>query len=392
MRHIFHSFVAILLITIGALADTVVPTERVTNSVRVWADLANRDGEPIGHLRPQDTATWLASVPYYYEVRLQSGEVGYVAKSYTRRVPDQPVPAVQGDLQIHFINVGQGDSSLVICPNGQTILIDAGTTSDYSPDIVQAYLLDKIEPFGSDIDTLIVTHPDADHYNLIGDVLDGISVGQSYYVGNKSDYKSQTAYNWITKEPSKSKRLRFSDFDDHATPNPDINCGAANIWILAASVNSNSSRKNALSIVLMVRYGNFEAIMTGDATHATENVVLGRYAADWLNVDVLKIGHHGSLATSTSPAWASTLAPEVAIASAGNRYGHPRKEVVDRLRPFTKDGPVHNLISGESIGRGRYRYTEAPEQERIYNTASSGTIVVVSSGSGYTITTEASVP
>ncbi len=83
----------------------------------------------------------------------------------------------------------------------------------------------------------------------------------------------------------------------------------------------------------MIRYGNFEAMLTGDATHATENTILDRYTDTFLDIDMLKIGHHGSLATSTSAAWADTLSPEISVVSSGtrSRYGHPRFEVIDRL-------------------------------------------------------------
>ncbi len=292
-------------------------------------------------------------------------------------------------MEIHFIDVGQGDSSLIVCPNGSTILIDAGSTADASPSQVRDYLVDVIEPLGLDIDHLVVTHPDTDHYNLIEDLLEGIPVGRAYYVGTRSDYRYPSLYDWVRTEPGTSKRLQFSDFDSAGRPSVEMDCGDADVWVLAASVSAPHSWKNAMSVVLMIRYGDFEAIMTGDATHATENIIMGRYSASWLDADVLKIGHHGSLATSTSKTWADTIKPQIAIASAAynNSYGHPRKEVIDRLTPHTVDSDPHPMRSAtrRTSGGPRYNFSTEEETEGVYSTSVNGTNKIESDGSGFQV-------
>lgn len=384
MRLISLILITILLST-SAIADRVTPSDRVKQWASVWLDTTNRDDPPAYLLKPGDTLELLENVKYYYKVKLPDGQVGYVAKSYTTVISDTPQAATNGPLELHFTNVGQGDSTLIVCPNGETVLIDAGTLSGFPAEEVRSYLLDAIEPHGSDIDTLIVTHPDADHYNLLSEVLDDVPVGQAFYVGTKKTYASQTAYNWITTQPSSSRRLGFSDFDQETLPNQSMGCGDADIWILAASVNARKSPKNAKSIVVMVRYGDFEAILTGDATFDTEKVILSRYDHDWLNVDLLKLGHHGSRTTSTGQSWVDVLKPQIAIASSGieNSHGHPSKEVIDRLRNSTVSTTAHELMIGTGK-RGSYKFPIIPgETESIFNTASSGTIVVRSNGTGY---------
>lgn len=300
----------------------------------------------------------------------------------------QPLAA---PLSLHFIDVGQGDSTLITCPNGVSILIDAGSLSGRSPDEVREYLMNQIGALGGDIDHLIVSHPDADHYNLLQEVLDGVTIRRSYYVGVRTDYGDREVFDWLRNTPQTATHLTSSDFDREATPNPDIDCGAADVWILAAGVQSSASRKNAMSIVVMVRMGDFEAVVTGDATHATENMIMSRYTPAWLDIDVLRVGHHGSLATSTSPSWANMLTPRTAIVSAGfeNSFGHPRTEVIARLTPHTRRVAAHPFRDATINGGAgpKYRFTDHPAvREGVYSTATSRTIVVRTSGTGYTVT------
>jgi competence protein ComEC len=88
---------------------------------------------------------------------------------------------------------------------------------------------------------------------------------------------------------------------------------------------------NDLSVVMRIAYGEFAAVLTGDATALVEERMIRYYGAD-LQADVLKVGHHGS-ATSTTPAFLDAVRPAIAVVSAGrdNRYGHPHTVVVDRL-------------------------------------------------------------
>ena len=217
------------------------------------------------------------------------------------------------ELELHFINVGQGDSTLIVCPNGDRVLVDLGSVgglNNQKKKAVAKYIKDRLaDPSNPRLDVLVITHPDRDHYNLIekslgdvevGQVIIGGSIGQ-YTVGNfNSDFLQdfQSAGTLVSPPASTS--------DPEGTPSLLFECGpAVNIWILAANVPAGPGAPdnfvtNTPSIVLRVAHGDFETILTGDATFTTEQHILGEYSADFLEVDILKLGHHGSRATSTS--------------------------------------------------------------------------------------------
>jgi len=300
------------------------------------------------------------------------------------------LPAFADKLELHFIDVGQGDSTLVICPNGKTILIDAGSKPGPPHEMIRDYLDEQLDRHAHKVDTLVITHPDIDHFNILPDVLGDIPIGKIYMVGKKTDYKDAHFRTWISKfRPDSIKVLSPGYFDEKDHPNASINCGAAKVYILSAAVKSKTTKsnfvKNTLSIVLMVRFGTFDVILTGDATTETEEIILQRYPHDWLQAEVLKIGHHGSRITSTGDEWTSVVKPEVAIASAGEKsvHGHPSEEVVKRLEPFTKSAPEHTMVYS-SGNRNHYRWHKIENyKESIYSTAASGNIVITSDGQDY---------
>lgn len=298
------------------------------------------------------------------------------------------------ELSIHFLDVAQGDATLVTCPNGATILIDAGSKPLRAAvrARTRAYVLSQIAPLGGDIDYLILSHPDEDHYNLLQPVLAGVPIGRTYYVGDRHHYAIGQVFDWLSTAGSVNVHLGPGDFDPEATPNPAINCGDAHVWILAAAIQAPNDDKNTKSVTVMIRMGDFEAVITGDATFATETAIMSRYTPAFLDIDVLQVGHHGSASTSTSDLWAQTLSPRTAIMSAGllNDYGHPRRVVTTRLQPQTDPAAAHRyrdvIVRPQ---RPRYRFvTRQAFRDSIYSTSTSGTIVVRTGGTGYRLVTE----
>tara|TARA_R110000824_G_scaffold191913_3_gene373765 strand:+ start:3894 stop:5078 length:1185 start_codon:yes stop_codon:yes gene_type:complete len=387
VRVLFFLFSFSVAIALGsvAIADSVTPNDRIRNHLNV-RDIAARDGaRVIGKLRPGEKANYLGQEAHWFKVRLANGTEGYVHKSWSRLIPSAPLAGGQ-KLELHFMNVGQGDATLISCPNGQKILVDAGSLSGYSADDVRDYLLPLLTPVRK-IDVLVITHPDQDHYNLLEDVLGGVPVDFIYRVGEEDDYHS-SFWKWLDKQSATTKKLPSDYYDKTDAPNAKMECGAADIWIMAAGIKATASRKNAMSITLMMRYGDFEAVLTGDATFDTEKVILQRYSKDWLNADVLKIGHHGSSTTSTGDDWLEAIKPEIAIASAEykSRFAHPRKSVIERLEPYTKEVAPHAM----HIGSGRqpnYTYTDTENYtDGIYSTATNGNVIIRTDGSGYEIT------
>lgn len=377
-----------LLLSISAFSvDLVEPNDRVSTGLTV-REAPNSEADAIGSLQPGEQLPLLSSdTSYYYEVDFQ-GQSGWVSKGYARVIPEENT--VSSELRIAFLDVGQGDSTLISCPNGENILIDAGSLSGVGADAIRDQLLPRLNPNDNRIDTLIITHADADHYNRLEDVLDEVPVDQVFWVGTEQDYANYF-WDWFDDNLKPiSTHLTDTDLDSPNSPNTQIDCGEAEVYVIAAGVVATESRKNAASIVLMVRYGDFKAVFTGDATHDTEDFIMDRYSADWLDVDLLKMGHHGSLSTSTSEDWADALSPEISVVSAGyqNTHGHPRREVIQRLEPHAITAPEHGFSSATGK-RGNYTWHPVDDyEESIYSTTTSGYIQVTSDGNGWEVTTQ----
>lgn len=361
----------------AALEDTVTPNDRVFHRLNV-RDAPNSEASIIGYLTPEEEKPFISEAPYYYEIEYQNGQSGFVSKAYSIKLTTGNNQF--GPLTLHFIDVGQGDSTLIACPNGKNILIDAGSTSGVSADIVREHLVNALNHRELRIHSLIITHPDADHYNLLHDLLIDIPIEKAFWVGSRENYSNQIFRNWFFGENFLGNRIRLDAeyFDPEHKKNKEIDCGSTSIFILASGIQAERSSKNAMSIVLMLRDGSFSAILPGDATTDTENTILKRYSHDWLDVDLLKIAHHGSLSTSTSVFWANTLTPGISIVSAGenSRYGHPRLEILERLEPFAIKAQSHAIES--ATGKiGNYDFFYNPDYERaIFSTVTSGNIKV----------------
>ncbi|MFK5948911.1 MAG: MBL fold metallo-hydrolase [Methylococcales bacterium] len=384
MRHI--SLVILLTFVSSTLLAEIriAPSDRVKNYISV-KEAPESGTRIVDKLLKGQSATYLSDESHYYKVKLDNGSEGFVHKSWSKKLT---TTTNTGELEVHFIDVGQGDATLLTCPNGKSILVDAGSLSGYTSDQVREYMLPLLDRKERKIDTLVITHADRDHYNLIKDTLKNIPVGHTFYVGDHDDY-GYGMDDWLIAQSNKTN-LPSTYFDPENQKNASIDCGAASVYVLAANIQNNFSHKNTMSIVLMVRYGDFEVVLTGDATKKTENKILERYSSAWLDSDVLKIGHHGSKTTSTTEDWASAIKPQVAVTSSGLRssYGHPRKEIIQRLEPFTKNDAPSHTISYASGKRSSYFWEDIGNyKEQIYSTVNSGNVIIKTNGAGYTVNT-----
>lgn len=390
MARMLAAAVLLLGLFSNALADTVEPNHRVSNSLNI-REAPTSESTVLRPLAPGYSLPYLRSVPYYHEVDLGGGRKGYASKSHSRIIRSAPpTVSTQGELKLHFMDVGQGDSTLISCPDGKHILVDAGSAAHYPGDEVRGYLLDVFKDQDLIIDDLIVTHPDQDHYNKLPELLQGFTVSQIWWTGSKEQYLIKSARDWLFDEKQiELIHLKEGDHSPQTTPASRLECGEADVYVLSAGLNKGRSdwRKNTISIVVMIRYGDFEAVLTGDATTVTEKAILERYDTDWLDVDLLKIGHHGSRTTSTSSTWADTLSPEISVVSAGatNSHGHPSQEVIERLESHAVSSVAHSITSA-SGKRGSYQWHSDDQYvEAIYNTTTSGTVVVSSDGVGWQV-------
>lgn len=262
---------------------------------------------------------------------------------------------LSGKLEIHYINVGQGGCTLIVGPNGTTILYDFGAVAGRQ-DIVP-YLRQKLGMVaGEGIQYAMISHGDKDHYMGYKDFVNqGYDVLIANYEPGTTKAKTPTMIsNWF--EPAKKTKagafkvipvgLRINLGDG-----AEAFIVAANGVVLGETQNPPVKNENDKSIALFIRYGNFQYILDGDlgsgpekcTGHDTNQVdVQTRVAAALIanelmskkyGVDVLNIAHHGS-ESSTSAAYYNMMKPEVGLISVGINQGsflHPREDVVDRV-------------------------------------------------------------
>lgn len=260
----------------------------------------------------------------------------------TEAVKTEKIPVTAGhEMQVHFIDVGQGDSILIESPSGKTMLIDGGVKG------AGQQIVSYLKELGiNKLDIVVATHPDADHIGGLIPVLDNMTIEQFYDSGKV--HTSQTFEEMLTRIDEKNIPYHVPKIGDDIEFDKNVNVKVLN-------ANDQATDNNDASIVLKMTYGNVSFLLTGDAGVALEKEML-QYD---VKATVLKAGHHGSN-TSSSEEFIQAVKPEVTILSYGedNKYGHPHAEIVDRL---------------QAIG------------SKIYATADLGTITVSTDGVNYTV-------
>lgn len=219
-------------------------------------------------------------------------------------------------LQVHFINVGQADSILVIAPNGQTILVDGGSADDGLG--VVSYLKSQGV---KELSTVIATHPHEDHIGGLDTILDSFPPKQIYMANGTST--TQTYRDFITAvKASGAKRIRAKAGGKLDVP------GISGIFLAPNS--EQYETLNNYSAVLKITYGKVSFLLTGDAEEVSETEML-KNGQD-LRATVLKVGHHGSTSSTTS-GFLKAVSPQIAVISVGiaNDYGHPAQLTLNKL-------------------------------------------------------------
>jgi competence protein ComEC len=222
-------------------------------------------------------------------------------------------------LKVYFLDVGQGDSILIVSPSGNTMLIDGGPSTGASLREVGKILpmLDRT------LGVVLATHPDSDHIGGLSQVLSRYDTDFYIESGNKSDTSAfRSLEDELNKEPNVKKviarRGQIVDFGD-----------GVELKIIYPDRDVSNDKSNDASIVAKLSYGRDTFLFTGDSPSNIEKYIVSSYGND-LQSEVLKAGHHGSR-TSSSSGFVGKVSPYWAIISSGrgNKYGHPHKEVVD---------------------------------------------------------------
>jgi len=268
-------------------------------------------------------------------------------------MPSPPLPSpTPPTFTAHFIDVGQGDATLIEA-NGTVILVDGGDASANVEDYLQAEGI-------QDIDLMVATHPHADHIGGLIDVLELYDVHEIWTNGDTSG--SQTYGNFalaVAQERAAGAILREVEIKrGYVTAFDALDIAVLHPVSLTGDTNEDS-------LVIRVTCGTVDILLTGDATTDSEASMLAEEGL-LTDVEVLKVGHHGSN-TSTSDAFLTAVTPEDAVISvgAGNTYGHPHEETLDRLA-------THGVT--------------------VHRTDLDGTVTLTSDCSTYSIATSGAVP
>ena len=261
--------------------------------------------------------------------------LGALALSAWAQTTGNPVQAVvtgragggaNAKLQLHFIDVGEGDASLLISPNGETVLFDNGLFGQCQKPVSYLHQLGVTQ-----IDYQIVSHYHADHIGCTAELYRGVALTRAAYDGG-SAYHGDLYKSYVNVLGDKRQALtdQTTITLEQGSPMP------VTIRIVALNGNGNGTdNEDARSVVAVVSFGEFKAVLGGDLTGFAENEYVDietSVAPKVGQVDVYKVHSHGSRYGSNR-AWIETVRPRIAIVSTGmgNRYGHPSREALERL-------------------------------------------------------------
>lgn len=224
-------------------------------------------------------------------------------------------PYMDDNTYIYYIDVGQGDSILVVTPHlNKTILIDTGGIVSFNENYKSNIVKNKTIPFFrrigiNKVDYLFLTHGDYDHAGEANELLSNFCVKKVFI--NKGNINN------IEKKINNKEVLMLKNF---VIDNIKVNSLNNNVF----------NNENDDSTILLFNIYDYKFLFMGDASIKTEEYLLNNYILP--NVDILKVGHHGSY-TSTSTDFINVIKPKYSVISVGenNMYKHPNKNVLDIL-------------------------------------------------------------
>ncbi len=217
----------------------------------------------------------------------------------------------EGNIEVHFIDVGQGDAALILTEHG-SVLIDAGPTD--SGDKVASYISNRTDS----LEYMILSHPHEDHIGGAGAVFNKVTVKNVIMPDKTADTSS---FDRVLNGIEKSGANVIS-----AEKGKGFQVGDLRMEFLSPEGDKNYEETNNVSAVVRVSFGDTSFLFTGDAETLVEEELLE--SGQRLKSDVLKVGHHGS-STSSCEKFIKAVDPQLAVISCGkdNSYGHPHTEV-----------------------------------------------------------------
>ncbi len=249
------------------------------------------------------------------------------------------------------MDVGQGLCVVVLAPDGTSMVVDAGRSGERVEDVVVPYLR---EHGVTEIDYLVVTHPDQDHIGGMPRLLDSMPVRN--FVDPAIPTTNQTYGHTLERVLEYDVNPILARAGDSLDLGPGVTADI--LWPREPFLlDEGEPATNDNSTVIQLTMGNVSFLITGDIERAAEEIIVGSTTNDDLQSDVLVVSHHGSNTSSTAE-FLDTVSPSVAVIPVGldNQYGHPHDEVMQRLRfrgitvhRTDLDGTVELITDGEQF-------------------------------------------
>ena len=237
--------------------------------------------------------------------------------------------APDGKLHVTFLDVGQGDATLIVTPSGRQVLVDGGP----DPRVVMQGLGARLPFWDRRLDVIALTHPHGDHLSGLLGVLDRYDA--DLFLHRRADYPSAEYARW--EQALAEREGRSTLLEAQRGYRIDLGDGVV-LEVLHPGPVTIEGETNNNSLVLRLSYGKVVFLLTGDIETPVESALVARGAP--LDATVLKVGHHGSTTSSSAP-FLEAVSPSLAVVSVGegNRFGHPDKEeeVLPRLRAALPD-------------------------------------------------------
>ncbi len=242
------------------------------------------------------------------------------------------------ETQVHFIDVGQGDAIAIRFSNGKTMLVDSGT-KEYQHKL-QYYLDNVVLDNTKTLDYVLLTHPDVDHSGNMEFILNNYNVKEFFrpeiyeVFENKTPYCENLTYRQIIQTLNKLEiPTNFSSEQSLSSDGININI----LSVLGTYHDLGRIETNEFSPTIIIEDNNTKILLAGDTSSETEDKLLRKYPSEMLDVDILKLSHHGSK-YSNSYEFLEVTSPKIAVACCGvNTYGHPANDTVQRLLEYDKN-------------------------------------------------------
>lgn len=284
-------------------------------------------------------------------------------------------PTLEGTLEMTVIDIGQGDCIFLQFPDGQTMIMDAGSTKGGSYTSIQEHLALRAVEY---LDYVFITHTDQDHIKYLPDLFKEYDVRNVYmpYLQEgdittdiwTETYEAIQNETYIDEEGNIANCQVHYNVGDYVVSGKDweMNCHSYLEDDYPILKNADGHKKNAVSPVCFLEYADRIIVLTGDSNDENEPYLLKRGVLN-VDADILKVAHHGAR-SSTSQEFLDAVDCEYAIISYGedNTYQHPHSELMQRLENYA-DRTADNDYNG-------YKY--------VYETPKDGNVSVFVDGNG----------